>query len=330
VTDRGGPGELTIVAVAALVTAGYALARAGQTGIRGAAVVGVFALAVFVLGLVWPIVALRDLGLRVESPRDAVVGDEIELTVHVTGRVRRVALRTLDPPGQWYRADVPGTGTVLHVASRRGVFRYLRIEVRSGGPLGVMSRRKVLAVELPAPVVVGPKPIPVRWVPTLATGARELVAASARVGIPDVVRSVRPYEPGDPARLVHWPSSARAGDLVVRELEPPAAAGLAIVVDLRTEPDPAAHAGMPRALGTRGGGDDAVEIAASRAAGLGRAVLAAGARLLLATSERGGPVLAEVEGTLDLSRRLARAVPGPPPRPPAGWSVETVTPQDRR
>jgi hypothetical protein len=59
-------------------------------------------------------------------------------------------------------------------------------------------------------------------------------------------------------------------------------------------------------------------------------VLAAGARLLLATSERGGPVLAEVEGTLDLSRRLARAVSGPPPRPPAGWSVEVVTPQDAR
>jgi uncharacterized protein (DUF58 family) len=194
----------------------------------------------------------------------------------------------------------------------------------------VLSRRKVLAGELPAPVVVGPKPIPVRWVPTLAAGARELVAASARVGIPDVVRSVRPYEPGDPARLVHWPSSARAGDLVVRELEPPAVAGLAIVLDLRTESGPDVPARWATPPGARRGDDDPVEVAASRAAGLGRAVLAAGARLLLATSERGGPALAEVEGMLDLSRRLARAVPGPPPRPPAGWSVEVVTPQDTR
>ena len=44
-------------------------------------------------------------------------------------------------------------------------------------------------------------------------------------GRADVVRAVRPYVAGDPARLVHWPTSARRGELVVREHDPPANEG---------------------------------------------------------------------------------------------------------
>ena len=41
----------------------------------------------------------------------------------------------------------------------------------------------------------------------------------------DAVRAVRPYVPGDAARLVHWPTSARRGDARVREHDPPANEG---------------------------------------------------------------------------------------------------------
>jgi uncharacterized protein (DUF58 family) len=104
---------------------------------------------------------------------------------------------------------------------------------------------------------------------------------------------------------VHWPTSARRGSLVVREHEPPPAVGLALVVDLS------------------GSGEEA-EAAASRAAGIGRATLAAGGAVWLCTREAGGPVSAAVVGARDLGRRLAAAEPGEPGAAPEGWSVEVV------
>ena len=130
----------------------------------------------------------------------------------------------------------------------------------------------------------------------------------------DLVRTVRPYVPGDAARLVHWPSSARRGALVVREHDPPANEGVALVVDL-TEP-----AGLA-------GPETPVEVAAGLAAGIGRAVLARGGRLLLATNEADGPRLAPVTDARELGRRLAHAVGGPPATPPDDWPVQCVPPR---
>ena len=118
------------------------------------------------------------------------------------------------------------------------------------------------------------------------------VASAAAPGTGDSVRAVRPYVPGDSARLVHWPTSARRGTLVVREHEPPVVVGVALVVDLNGPPDE-------------------VELAASRAAGIGRATLAAGGAVWCCTSEAGGPVSARVVDQRDLGRRLARATAGP-------------------
>ena len=131
----------------------------------------------------------------------------------------------------------------------------------------------------------------------------------------DLVRTVRPYVPGDAARLVHWPSSARRGTLVVREHDPPANEGVALVVDL-TEPMGLAGPETP------------AEIAASLAAGIGRAVLARGSRLLLATNEPDGPRLAPVTDARELGRRLAHAVSGPPATPPDDWPVQWVRAAD--
>jgi uncharacterized protein (DUF58 family) len=139
----------------------------------------------------------------------------------------------------------------------------------------------------------------------LPVGSAVSVAAAPVAPGGDSVRAVRPYAPGDAARLVHWPTSARLGSLAVRELEPPAVIGVAIVVDGRgTELEP--------------------EMAASRAAGLGHAALRAGAHVLLLTCEQTGPVVAPVSSPLELGRRLARMVPGAPPDPPMGWPAVRI------
>ena len=66
------------------------------------------------------------------------------------------------------------------------------------------------------------------------------------------------------------------------------------------------------------------ERAAAYGLGAARAVIVAGGELVLCTCEAGGPVTGPVTNVLDAGRRLARAVPGPPGRPPPGWPVVEI------
>ena len=62
---------------------------------------------------------------------------------------------------------------------------------------------------------------------------RELEAATAapRAGSGNELFGIREYRPGDSLRRIHWRSSARHGELVVREYEPPGMRTVSIFVD---------------------------------------------------------------------------------------------------
>jgi uncharacterized protein (DUF58 family) len=299
-----------MTAVVLFALGAYGVAAGSVTGEERAVAVGIFSFTLFVIGIVWPIVTLARVDLSVSAPTDATVGDVVPLQVTVHGRAPRIEVRVIDPAGQWWRTAVPTTGVVPHEATRRGVFDHVRVQIRTSAPLGVFLRTRQARVALPAPITVAPKPRAVAIAAQLLPPRVETPSEhSLRGAGSDAVRTVRPYVAGDPARLVHWPTSARRGDLAVREHDPPANEGLAIVVDLTGPSAPA-------------------EDAASRAAGAGRAVLARGARLVLATRDRSGPVCAEVVDPRELGRRLARAVDGPPAEPPRGWSVQRISATD--
>ncbi|MCA9778657.1 MAG: DUF58 domain-containing protein [Candidatus Eremiobacteraeota bacterium] len=213
--------------------------------------------AAVVLGAVWPMVAVRRITITATSPRDAVVGERLPIPVTVGGRLGSCSIRALDPTSDWYRVSRAGTGDLEHLADRRGVFGLLRLEIRVTAPLGVVAAHRVHDVVLPIAVEVAPRALAVDWQAGTAPVELGSGPSAAAVGAGEVVRSVRPYVTGDPAHLVHWPTSARTGGLVVRELEAPTPTGQAIVLDLRD-------------LGT-----DA-ERAAAYALGAARAVLAEG------------------------------------------------------
>src|SRR4029077_12700307 len=63
--------------------------------------------------------------------------------------------------------------------------------------------------------------------------ARELEASvsAPRAGSGMELFGVREYRGGDPLRRIHWRSSARLGELVVREYEPPGVQTVAILCD---------------------------------------------------------------------------------------------------
>ena len=109
----------------------------------------------------------------------------------------------------------------------RGVVRAAEFEVEAGDPAGMFRDRgrlpdRELGLVLPrfAPLAARPR-------------QRELEAAAAapRAGAGSELFGVREYQPGDSPRRVHWRLSARLGELVVREFEPPGLRTLLLVLD---------------------------------------------------------------------------------------------------
>jgi uncharacterized protein (DUF58 family) len=283
----------------------YAVARTTGSGWLVVLLAGLVATAV--VGLALPLVALRGVVPTLEVPTDGTVGSPLRVGVTVAGRARDLRVSVPALGLQPVAVDAPATGVVEAVPARRRIVRSACVDVVAAGPLGLWTARRHHSVGLARPLEVGPRPIPVELASTPVAGDADQVDDGCRGDGNDaeMVRGARAYVAGDPLRLVHWPATARAGTLMVRELESPGRAPLTIVVDLR-------------------GPEDEAEAAAGRAAGLALAALRAGVPLTLATAEVDGPVLAPVSDRVVVGRRLARAVAGVPPQPVPGRSARVI------
>lgn len=154
--------------------------------------------------------------------------------------------------------DLPGRARRQWLAkvtlTRRGTYRLGSLRVRTGDPFGLFSSE--MTVGQPTGVVVFPEVVPLphwRLPPAPIDGAtpmrRRFEAAST------LVSGVRPYVHGDAINRVHWLSSARHGELHVKEFDLEQTADVWIVLDL----DRSTHAGV----GTDASVEAAVTIAAS-------------------------------------------------------------------
>jgi len=282
------------VVLACLAAAFFGIARSTGSGWVTVLVCGV--VGSLASGAVGPLLSVRRSAVSVTAPRDATVDQSTVVTLTLTAGAR-LRLRLVDPPGEWVAAVGPASGDVLVRPARRGVLDAVTVEVSSAAPLGLLWWRRILTVRLDAPMEVGPRRLDASLDELSWSGAAGLAETTGGRAGHDTVRSVRPYVPGDAARLVHWPATARWGDVMVREMEDPELPRLAIVADLRY-----------------GGGR--AENAASRAAGLAEAALAQGVPVWLLTAERADGVIAEVTSSSEVGRRLARAVAGDPPEGP--------------
>ncbi len=116
----------------------------------------------------------------------------------------------------------------------RGVLRLEDLMLEAGDPLGLFRRRIALgsserAVVLPRFAALGAGDRPREF---------EAALAAPRAGSGNEILGVREYQRGDPLRRIHWRLSARHGDLVVREFEPPGVRVLTVLLD----PAPASRA----------------------------------------------------------------------------------------
>jgi uncharacterized protein (DUF58 family) len=105
---------------------------------------------------------------------------------------------------------------------RRGIYRWDTVYLRTASPLGLFWRRR--DHPLPARAIVYPQVLPLSQCPLVDESGQEtqipVQSYYASQGATEgVTRTLRPYRWGDPIRLVHWRTSARYGELRVRELE---------------------------------------------------------------------------------------------------------------
>jgi uncharacterized protein (DUF58 family) len=252
------------------------------------------------VGLVAPGFVVRRTRCTVAAgPADAVAGRASQLTVTVSGPV---AVRPLSPPGPESTTGRHPTCSIRCTPSARGVVTECVLQLASAAPFGLLWWTKRVTIPLPQPLNVAPQPAAPDQAGHLDPGAfgDDVLRVDRRVG---ESRGVRPYRAGDLRHWIHWPATAHAGTLMVREMEGPAGRPVTVRAVLPADPDAA---------------DDAAQRALATVLDL----LAAGRTVVLVTAERDGEVAAPVNGAADAGRRLARSLPQRPPprrpRPPRG------------
>ncbi len=207
---------------------------------------------------------LRGLRARRHAPPRIHAGRPFLMEVSLENRKRRFASysievhdllgsRTLDkrcyflklPPGRTMR------GSYRHTFHRRGLYRLdgVRLSTRFPFALFTKSRDAVAPDELLVYPAVRPVPLPAPRAP------RHGDATQSRLGRRGEFFGLRDYREGDDSRAIHWHSSARAGRLLLREMEEEAQRRVVIELD-NAVTDPGDEAAL-EAL------EDAVSTAAS-------------------------------------------------------------------
>jgi uncharacterized protein (DUF58 family) len=254
--------------------------------------------------------AIRGLGIERRAPRAVTVGNDLRLTYEVTNRKTRlpslaVEISEAGLPDRAFLAHVaPGDRVVTRSVNsfvRRGIYPLRTLTLSTAFPFGLFRKERDLV--LPGEIVVWPRTDrPVRD-PAPGSGRMPRPGPSSRgaLGLRGEYRSLRTYRIGDDSRDIHWKSSARMTQPVLREYERDGAETCWICLDLRGEPGDAAEI--------------AVETAAALAA---RAVAEHRPFALVAGSEvlEPGDGAGQLERALDLLARVDFEPGAPAPLPP--------------
>ncbi|MCX6401196.1 MAG: DUF58 domain-containing protein [Propionibacteriales bacterium] len=240
--------------LSSLTLRGRAFVAAGLTAVACAVVFGQPALTrVGVLVLALPLVAAFVVSRRRHDPtvtrtvwpRLLRAGESARIDLTITSDRRRAdgALLVEDALpyalGNRPRFVLQGLGqrwerTVSYPvrADLRGQYVVGPLNMRIGDPFGLVERRRSIAGT--AELIVTPRVLPLPAIPLTGgwQGAGEHRPQAFASGSAEDV-SVREYRRGDDLRRVHWRSSARVGELMVRREEQPWEAHATVLIDNR-------------------------------------------------------------------------------------------------
>lgn len=260
-----------------LATAASGLVAALAWGWTEAWVLVVVA-AVLLLACVPFLLGRHDYAIGLVLERDRVVaGTEITGELDIANRGSRAALPVLldIPVGEGLveahipllRAGAEHREQITIAAARRGVIPVGPMTISRGDPLGILRREQGWS-EVQT-IYVHPVTVPI---PSTSAGLmRDLEGASTSTIVDSdlAFHAIRDYLPGDSRRHVHWKSTAKTGQLMVRQYEETRRSHIAVVLDLDA---------------TRYASDDEFELAVSAAASLALQAVRDGREVLITTS----------------------------------------------
>ncbi len=217
--------------------------------------VGILLLALTVISLV--LVRRHDLQLdvaRIAAPSRIAIDERSVITVRIRNKETSTSPVVMaeesidyalgDRPRFVVPSLRPGEAHELQYTVRshtRGVHRIGPLGVRVRDPFGLTLRAAAVSGE--AEVIVLPRVVPL-------PGGRSLGSGMGSEGsVPHMValhgeddQTVREYRDGDDLRRIHWPATARTGELMVRQEDRPAKRRAVVVLDSRSS----GHAGSGR------------------------------------------------------------------------------------
>ena len=192
-------------------------------------------MALLTIAAVLPPRNLRGLSIQRQLVRPVSAGESlaIELIVRNSSRTSKSMILIQDglhpdlgEPTQTAISSVePGASYHWRYAlptQRRGIYRWQGVILRTAAPLGLFWRRRQLEAQASAtvyPYILALKDCPIiNWFGhDSRQGWRQ--THPRQLSQEGLTRTLRPYRWGDPMRLIHWRSSARYGELRIRELE---------------------------------------------------------------------------------------------------------------
>jgi uncharacterized protein (DUF58 family) len=220
-------------------------------------VIAALMLAGVVVGVIWPRLLVRSLSVTRLAPDRAEEGETIrlEITVANHGFLPRFMIELVDrlPFIEATHCEfvsrehtigvisyVPGGATrqiaIPVTCAKRGFYRLGPMDIASGFPLGLVRARQ-RRESVTRTLTVYPDIFPILELPL--QGAPSQIHRGGYL-LPEGVGAaefsgLREYRRGDSPRHIHWPSSARHNELMVKEYEPLASACLCIALDMSAD-----------------------------------------------------------------------------------------------
>lgn len=191
-------------------------------------------IAILLLGAVSPIQTLRGIELHRSPIAPVSVGDSLRLEMEIANRTQRLKtlIQVQEPlplpfaPLHTVVEQIPAQATHRWSADlpteQRGVYRWQTVQLRTAAPLGLFWRH--CGLPAPAKAIVYPTVLRLNQCPLVDqfgqdTNRPVTSLYQSRLATEGITRTLRPYRWGDSTRFIHWRSSARYGELRVRELE---------------------------------------------------------------------------------------------------------------
>lgn len=225
---------------------------AGNVGCGWIYLMSASVLASVILSCILPLITLKVISVHQTAGSKATAGQNMVVTIHL-GLHSAIARRM---PVQWLRLKYlfPGgklsskplfVETLLNSASmpwvirelKRGVFNLGTVEIETSFPLGFVWFKRQVTPSSTHIITVYPRTVPIEGyflyrLPNTAAGAAGASRANRSSRTSTFTRGIREYIRGDSPRHVHWRSSAKLGQLMVREYETEGLPMFDIAIDL--------------------------------------------------------------------------------------------------